>query len=223
LNSSAPSRNVPATLTPRTSADAKNNASNNHEFDCLGHWLQAGFAVYRYNGVTRLLDAGAKFVDYLLTIGGPANQPFLTGHPELEPALAELYRVIGEKKYLDFAAYLFSAVEKNLLNISHQRASFMFSGIPFTSCDKLEGHAVRALYAVWIFQQHPLTGSGDARYAAVMERALFNGINSGMSLSGNRYCYPNPLASAGDTIRNSWYNTLCCPPNLQRTFLSLGG
>jgi DUF1680 family protein len=56
-----------------------------------------------------------------------------------------------------------------------------------------------------------------------MERALYNGINAGMSLSGNMYCYRNPLASAGEKIRNPWYGTLCCPPNLQRTFMSLGG
>ncbi len=71
-----------------------------------------------------------------------------------------------------------------------------------------------------------LTVSGDARYADVIERALYNGINSGMSLDGTLYCYRNPLAfdpSRGDQIRNPWYDTTCCPPNLERTFASLPG
>ena len=71
-----------------------------------------------------------------------------------------------------------------------------------------------------------LTATGDAKYADVIERALYNGINSGMSLDGTLYCYRNPLAfdpSGGDHIRNPWYDTTCCPPNLERTFASLPG
>ena len=71
-----------------------------------------------------------------------------------------------------------------------------------------------------------LTATGDAKYADVIERALYNGINSGMSLDGTLYCYRNPLGfdpSTGDQIRNSWYDTTCCPPNLERTFASLPG
>ena len=47
-----------------------------------------------------------------------------------------------------------------------------------------------------------------------------------MSLDGVMYCYRNPLAfdpSGGDKIRNPWYDTTCCPPNLERTFGSLPG
>ena len=71
-----------------------------------------------------------------------------------------------------------------------------------------------------------LTATGEAKYADVIERALYNGINSGMSLDGTLYCYRNPLAfdpSGGDHIRNPWYDTTCCPPNLERTFAALPG
>jgi uncharacterized protein len=71
-----------------------------------------------------------------------------------------------------------------------------------------------------------LTATGEAKYADVIERALYNGINSGMSLDGTLYCYRNPLAfdpSGGDQIRNPWYDTTCCPPNLERTFAALPG
>lgn len=71
-----------------------------------------------------------------------------------------------------------------------------------------------------------LAATGDAKFADVIERALYNGINSGMSLDGTLYCYRNPLGfdpSNGDKIRNPWYDTTCCPPNLERTFASLPG
>jgi DUF1680 family protein len=71
-----------------------------------------------------------------------------------------------------------------------------------------------------------LSATGDAKFTDVMERALYNGINSGMSLDGKLYCYRNPLAfnpATGDKIRNPWYDTTCCPPNLERTFASLPG
>jgi hypothetical protein len=71
-----------------------------------------------------------------------------------------------------------------------------------------------------------LAATGDAKFADVIERALYNGINSGMSLNGTMYCYRNPLGfdpSGGDQIRNPWYDTTCCPPNLERTFASLPG
>lgn len=65
--------------------------------------------------------------------------------------------------------------------------------------------------------------TGDAAYADVLERVLYNGVNSGLSLSGNLYCYRNPLASDGDKLRNPWYDTTCCPPNIERLFESLPG
>jgi uncharacterized protein len=78
-----------------------------------------------------------------------------------------------------------------------------------------------------------LSASGDARYADVFERALYNGINVGMSLDGKLYCYYNPLEFDGKgqvnrhtrtgTVRNPWYDVLCCPPNIQRTLGALPG
>jgi hypothetical protein len=68
-----------------------------------------------------------------------------------------------------------------------------------------------------------LLARGESRFADVIERALYNGINSGMSLSGTLYCYRNPLESSGEKIRNEWYDTTCCPPNLERILASLPG
>jgi DUF1680 family protein len=74
---------------------------------------------------------------------------------------------------------------------------------------------------MWNFRLLSITG--DARYTDVLERALYNGVNSGLSLSGTLYCYRNPLASSGEKLRNPWYDTTCCPPNIERVFESLPG
>ena len=251
-----------------------------HELYCLGHLLQAGIAYYRATGDRKLLDAGIRFVDYLVANFGPEKRPLLTGHPELEMALVELYRTTGNRAYLNLAGYLLSGVETERLHLKPSQVSYMFSGIPFTSRTIFEGHAVRAMYAssgatdyyletgdplyrktldtlwadltnrkmyitggvgsrsdgeafgdpyelpnsqaytescaaignmMWNFRM--LAASGESRFADVMERALYNGINSGMSLDGTLYCYRNPLASDGEKIRNEWYDTTCCPPN----------
>jgi uncharacterized protein len=74
---------------------------------------------------------------------------------------------------------------------------------------------------MWNFRMLAITA--NSRYADVMERALYNGVNSGMSLSGTLYCYRNPLQTNGDKARSPWYDTTCCPPNVERLFESLPG
>jgi len=63
----------------------------------------------------------------------------------------------------------------------------------------------------------------DSRYADVMERALYNGVISGVSLDGERYFYENPLVSNGAHHRQEWFGCACCPSNLSRLLASLGG
>lgn len=63
---------------------------------------------------------------------------------------------------------------------------------------------------------------GDAKYADCVERSLYNGVISGVSLSGDRFFYVNPLASHGDHHRSEWFGCACCPPNETRTLASLG-
>ena len=62
----------------------------------------------------------------------------------------------------------------------------------------------------------------DSRYADVMERALYNGVLSGVSLDGTQFFYENPLASMGSHHRQDWFGCACCPPNLARLLASLG-
>jgi DUF1680 family protein len=273
-----------------------------HELYCVGHMLQGAIAYYRATGDRTLLDAGIRFVDQFLipNYGPEKNQKgIVAGHPEIEMALIELYRTTGKRQYLDLAAYILHGDSR--IPLRPQQITYMFCGIPFTSRTKLEGHAVRAMYAccgatdyyletgdqsywktlnaLWedlaahqlyitggvgareageafgdayelpnasaygescaaignmMWNWRMLAASGEARFTDVIERALYNGINSGMSLDGKTYCYRNPLAfdpshntgdwqAPGNNIRNPWYDTTCCPPNLERTFASLPG
>lgn len=264
-----------------------------HELYCMGHFLQGAIAYYRATGDRKMLDAGIRFVDdFLIPNYGPApKKPIVSGHPEIEMGLIELYRITGDKRQLDLAGYILGGDTR--IPLPDYRTIYMFSGTPFTARTKLEGHAVRAMYAccgstdyyletgdasywktlntLWddmtktkmyvtggvgsrsdgeafgdayelpnylaygescaaignlMWNWRMLAATGDAKFADVLERALYNGINSGMSLDGTLYCYRNPLAfdpATGEKIRNPWYDTTCCPPNLERTFSALPG
>ncbi|TKK65337.1 glycoside hydrolase family 127 protein [Ilyomonas limi] len=64
---------------------------------------------------------------------------------------------------------------------------------------------------------------GDAKYMDVLERTLYNGLLSGISLSGNRFFYPNPLASVGQHQRSAWFSCACCITNMTRFLPSMPG
>ena len=265
-----------------------------HELYCTGHMLQGAIAYYRATGDQTLLASGLRMINgFLLPSFGPeeSKKPLMSGHPEMELALVELYRITGDKRQLDLADYLLRGDTR--IPLRPDQYVYHFCGKPFTSRTKLEGHAVRAMYAccgatdyyletgdqtywktietLWndlVTGQMYITGgvgarsdgeafgaayelpnrqaygescaaignmmwnwrllaaTGDARHADIIERALYNGINSGMSLSGKLYCYRNPLSFdpvSDEQIRNEWYDTTCCPPNLERTFASLPG
>ena len=57
---------------------------------------------------------------------------------------------------------------------------------------------------------------GDAKYIDVLERTIYNGVISGVSLGGDEFFYPNPLASKGGYKRKKWFGCSCCPVNVVR-------
>ncbi|MDR2546809.1 MAG: glycoside hydrolase family 127 protein [Lachnospiraceae bacterium] len=84
------------------------------------------------------------------------------------------------------------------------------------------------------FARRMLENRPDSRYADVMERALFNGVLSGMSLDGKSFFYVNPLEVLPEAChrderkfhvkptRQKWFGCACCPPNLARLLTSIG-
>lgn len=80
----------------------------------------------------------------------------------------------------------------------------------------------------WNYRMFLLTGEG--KYMDVLERTLYNGMLAGISLSGDHYFYPNPLASDGETpfnmgscTRSEWFDCSCCPSNNARFLPSVPG
>lgn len=65
--------------------------------------------------------------------------------------------------------------------------------------------------------------TADAKYADVLERALYNGVLSGVSLSGDKFFYDNPLESTGQHERQAWFGCACCPGNITRFVASFPG
>ena len=64
---------------------------------------------------------------------------------------------------------------------------------------------------------------GESKYYDVLERTLYNGLISGVSLEGNGFFYPNPLESMGQHQRQPWFGCACCPSNICRFIPSLPG
>lgn len=72
----------------------------------------------------------------------------------------------------------------------------------------------------WNQRMNMLTG--NAKFADIMEKSLYNGALDGLSLKGDRFFYGNPLASKGTHARKEWFGTACCPSNIARLVASVG-
>jgi len=64
---------------------------------------------------------------------------------------------------------------------------------------------------------------GDAKYIDIVERIIYNGFLSGVSMEGDRFFYPNPLESLRGANRSAWFECACCPPNVLRFIPSIAG
>lgn len=62
---------------------------------------------------------------------------------------------------------------------------------------------------------------GDSKYYDALERSLYNGVISGISIDGGKFFYPNPLQSMGQHQRQAWFGCACCPSNAARFIPSL--
>ena len=99
--------------------------------------------------------------------------------------------------------------------------------------DTVYGETCAAIGLVF-FARRMLETAPKAEYADVMERTLYNGIISGMSLDGTKFFYVNPLEVVPEATeksqnhrhvkpeRQKWFGCACCPPNLVRLLTSIG-
>jgi hypothetical protein len=117
-----------------------------HELYCAGHLIQAAVAHARATGSTALLQVAVRFADYLDDMFGPGRRPYLEGHPEIEMALVELYRLTGRERYLKLAGHFIDQRGYGLVGPVSFGAAYYQDHRPVRDASTVTGHAVRALY-----------------------------------------------------------------------------
>lgn len=169
------------------------------------------------------------------------EQEEATGHAVralyLYSGMADLARTTQDKSMLAACERLWSDVVDKKMYITGGVGS-THHGEAFTFAYDLPNDTVYAETCASIglvfFARRMLEIKADARYADVMERALYNGVLSGMALDGKSFFYVNPLevnpiACQRDggkrhvkAVRQKWFGCACCPPNVARLLSSIG-
>ena len=258
-----------------------------HEFYNLGHMVEGAIAHYQATGSRKFLDIARRYADCVIREVGPeeGKKKLVPGHQIAEMALAKLYIVTGEQKYLDQAKFFldmrgkterkdeYSQAHKPVIEqdeaVGHAvRAAYMYAGMADVAAltgDEAYIHAIDAIWDNIVSKKLYITGGigatsngeafgpnyylpnmsaycetcaaignvyvnhrlfllhGDSKYYDVLERTLYNGLISGVSLDGGGFFYPNPLESMGQHQRQPWFGCACCPSNICRFIPSLPG
>ncbi len=155
-------------------------------------------------------EAVGHAVRAMYMYSGMADVAALGGFPEYVSAIDRLWLdVAGKKQYLTGGVGARSGSEAfgNAYELPNAEA--------YTETCAAIGNA---LWNYRLFLLH-----GESKYMDVFERVLYNGLLSGVALSGDRFFYQNPLESAGGYGRSPWFEVACCPPNMTRFLPSLPG
>ncbi len=117
-----------------------------HELYCAGHLVQAAVARARTAGADDFVAAAVRLADHICSVFGADGVQAVCGHPGIEPALVELYRVTGERRYLEQAALFVERRGHGFLAAGEVTSAYFVDDVPVRDADVLRGHAVRALY-----------------------------------------------------------------------------
>ena len=266
-----------------------------HELYNLGHMVDAACAHYQATGSDKFLNIAKRYADCVIKEVGPnpGQACVVPGHQIAEMALARLYVITGEKKYLDEAKFLldyrgktgrrdlYSQSDKPVVEQTEAwghavRAGYMYASMADVAALTGDSAYIKAIDTIWeniVSCKYYLTGGvgarhqgeafgadfelpnltaynetcaaismvylfermfllhGDAAYIDCLERTLYNGVISGMSVDGGKFFYPNPLSSDGvftfnadrTKTRQPWFGCACCPSNLCRFIPSMPG
>ena len=254
-----------------------------HELYNAGHLYEAAFAHFNATGKRTLLNIAIKNADLLVKDFGPGKLQIYPGHQIVEIGLVKLYRITGNKKYLDLAKFFldvrgpngqaYNQANKKVIDqreaVGHAvRAAYMYSGMADVAALTGDKNYLKAIDAIWedvASKKIYITGGigatnsgeafgtaydlpnmsayaetcaaianvywnsrmfllhGDSKYIDVLERTLYNGLLSGVSLDGTHFFYPNPLASVGQHERSEWFSCACCISNMTRFLPSVPG
>ncbi|RZT01008.1 glycoside hydrolase family 127 protein [Cuneatibacter caecimuris] len=165
-------------------------------------------------------EAEGHAVRAVYLYSGMADVARETEDEELFAACKRIWKNIVEKKL-----YLTGAV-----GASAHGESFSYNyNLPN---DLIYGETCAAVGLVFLAKRM-FEMTGDSSYLDVMERALYNGVISGMSLDGKSFFYVNPLEVTPQAchedhnfahvkpVRQKWFGCACCPPNLARLLSSV--
>ncbi len=194
--------------------------------------------MYRATGNKAYLDLAKFFLDVRGPKGDPYNQAQArvvdqkeaVGHAVraayMYTGMADIAALTGDKEYL-------AAIDAIWKDVVYKKL-YITGGIGATGNGEAFGDAYQlpnmSAYAetcaaianvYWnsrMFQLH-----GESKYYDILERTLYNGLLSGVSLSGNRFFYPNPLASMHQHDRSNWFSCACCITNMARFLPSVPG
>lgn len=278
-----------------------------HELYNVGHLYEAAVAYYQATGKRSLLDIAiksARHVNRVFFEGDPnynGGKPVMQapGHEEIELALCKLYRVTGDRLYLEMAkrfldirgvtfrpdgegflnptyAQQHAPVTKQTEPVGHAvRATYLYTAMAYVDALTGERNYGQALDSIWhnlmrsriyitgglgaqaeiegfgpayklpnktaysetcaavgnvFFNQGMFLSSGKAEYLDVAEVSIFNNALAGISLSGDRFFYVNPLEADNEYRFNHgaggrvpWFGCACCPPNISRMILQIPG
>ena len=144
-----------------------------HELYCFGHLIQAGVARARTIGADdELFRLAVDGADHVCRTFGPDGNPGVCGHPEIEVALVELYRVTGERRYLDQARLFVDRRGHGVLGDIELGAQYYQDDQPVRDTPVMTGHAVRALYLAAGAADLALEDGDDELLAAVTHQTL---------------------------------------------------
>ncbi|MBE6253644.1 MAG: glycoside hydrolase family 127 protein [Bacteroidales bacterium] len=196
--------------------------------------------LYLVTGEKKYLDQARFFLDYrgktkIRDAYSQSHRPVLeqdeaVGHAVraayMYAGMADVAALTGDLSYVE-------AIDRIWDNIT-SRKLYITGGIGATSAGEAFGanyelpnatsycETCAAIGHVYVNHRMFLL-HGDSKYYDVLERTLYNGLISGVSLDGGAFFYPNPLESDGSHQRQPWFGCACCPSNISRFIPSLPG
>jgi DUF1680 family protein len=161
--------------------------SYDHEIFNMATMIQAAIAQYRGTGRTALLDVALRAADYLDATFGWGKRENVCGHPLIEMALVELYRVTSEPRYLALASYFVERRGHGTLVDSRWEgpgSSYFSDRVPVRETQYPEGHAVRAIYFAAGATDVAIE-TGDASLLAALRTQWDNMVEAKMYINGS--------------------------------------